>query len=473
MRELNIPIDRDDEYQIRNCITCLAGKHRSKPTTGMKQREVSKVFEHVHLDSTGKYKFENGDYYITIVVDHYSRYVHSFVTEGKDTINDTLAKWFKTQHILHGRAPKRITTDQGTEFSKIDYLLPTELYGNEGTDVYAAPHYDLAPTGHKEWNGTAERAIQTIKLLQKMVTAHLPQKAIEKYFSESVALATMIYNHLPHSSLEYQQPIGKYFNRKTDNIDEKSEYYDSQPARLFNGTPYGLPKLPMFLEDVVYFKKPKGKSIASKGYFIGYDSDYKILIYTGNSKKPQLLTDVTPLNSFELYRNRPLRKANQHLIASVTPATTIQPPSNIFKALKDPIWKACVDKEVASFLEHEVFEPCQSESELPEDSIKLHTFWLFNVKAYEHKPKGRLITINRDWVGQKNKEASSPVAKQLSCFLMFIQFALDNQLQISVYDISTAFLYAKIDDKQSFHLKTPLGFQDHIKTPFVRLRRHA
>lgn len=63
----------------------------------------------------------------------------------------------RTQHIFYGRGPEKITTDRGTEFKNIEYLLPAEKYGSQGVDGYYKPHIDFAAIDNK----TMEDSIRT------------------------------------------------------------------------------------------------------------------------------------------------------------------------------------------------------------------------------------------------------------------------------------------------------------------------
>lgn len=249
---------------------------------------------------------------------------------------------------------------------------------------------------------------------------------------------------------------------------------------MFFGTGYALPELPLFLEDVVFYTTPDDNSKAEEGYFIGYDMDYKLKI-NNKKHKTQLITSYRVLKSFELHRNKSIRQANEELIfvpqlfyQKITAIKKdIKIPSNVYAAKNDPLWKPSVEKEMAGFIKLNVFSKINERKKLPKHSLKMHTFWLFSLKPPLMTPKSRLITIHRDWVGKKNKEASSPVARQESCFLMFSQYAIDKTTDITTYDISTAFLHAEIDPKHYYFLDRPQGFEDYFTTKLVKLEKHA
>lgn len=174
MKLLNLPIKANDIAIIRQCITCLIHKHKLKATTGHKERNAEEVFQHLHMDPTGQYKQGKHTYYVVVIVDHYSRYMKTLVTkDDKSKISTLISQWFEQEHAKFGHAPHVITCDKGTEFNNIEYLM--DFGGNvcHGLEARVSPHLDLAPTGNKEWNGTAERAVQTFKLLRELITSHL------------------------------------------------------------------------------------------------------------------------------------------------------------------------------------------------------------------------------------------------------------------------------------------------------------
>lgn len=176
MKELKFEISESDEEQVRNCITCLTVKHKSKPTTGTKERNAEKIFQHIHVDTAGPFIRGEDTWYIVVIVDQYSRYMHTETTKSKVDIKHVLNNWLKEQHQIHQRKPEKITTDKGSEFVRLGYLHP-EWYDGKVIDIITRVDLDLAPTGNKQWNGTAERAVQTIKLLQKLVTSHLKSES--------------------------------------------------------------------------------------------------------------------------------------------------------------------------------------------------------------------------------------------------------------------------------------------------------
>lgn len=186
LKELKIPIKKEDQFQVKNCLTCIATKHKMKPTTGRKERNIDEVFQQIHVDTAGPFIRGKHKWYVVIVVDQYSKFMYSATTSNKHDIKDILNKWLQEQHTTYKRQPERITTDKGSEFYKLAYT--TNIYGNKSMEVLIEPHLDLAPTGNKQWNGTAERAVQTLKTLQKLITAHLNPESEKRFIREFLVL---------------------------------------------------------------------------------------------------------------------------------------------------------------------------------------------------------------------------------------------------------------------------------------------
>jgi hypothetical protein len=59
----------------------------------------------------------------------------------------------------------------------------------------------LAPTAIKEYNGVAERRVQTLKQIRQCVISHLTP-AHEDYFKKSIFLSTAICNRSPHNGIK-------------------------------------------------------------------------------------------------------------------------------------------------------------------------------------------------------------------------------------------------------------------------------
>lgn len=360
-----------------------------------------------------------------MIVDEYSRYTTTFTVDNKLEIPKKVNHWLLEQHIKHKRAPELITTDKGSEFTHIEYLLP-ESYSTNETQVLIQPTMNYAPTGNKQWNGISERTVQSIKLLRQLLTAHLQPNIADKFMARSYELATFIYNHLPHSSIGYDLPYGRYFTRPTgqhSNLTQEEKenrfmFIDSLPARIYNGDTYTLPQLPLFLEDVEFFIQKNSKTHALLGHFVGYNEQHQYIIQDAVLPKVHEVVDIKCLQSFKLVIKEPIRYANEPILPIYfTGDSTLVPikiPTSFPKADNDILWRKANDKEINSFLNHNVFE--EITGEIPDSAILLHTFWLFTLKHPTNIPKSRLITINREWVGHKQKDASSPVAKQQSNF---------------------------------------------------------
>lgn len=69
------------------------------------------------------------------------------------------------------------------------------------------PFLDVAPTGLKQYNGMAERHIQTIKRLKLCLMAHLPESSQNQFFREAYEHAVQLYNRLPHTGIGIRNPL--------------------------------------------------------------------------------------------------------------------------------------------------------------------------------------------------------------------------------------------------------------------------
>ncbi|MFT8744430.1 MAG: transposase family protein, partial [Lentilactobacillus hilgardii] len=155
--QLGIPLTDEDQIHIKHCLTCLSIKHKMKPTTKLKDRNTTQIFQKLHMDTAGPFSVSNKKWWVVLIIDEYSRYIHSIVTDSYGTINAQVNNWLCEQHIKHNRQPELITTDKGSEFKNIEYLLP-EAYANKGYQPLIRPLMNYTPIGNKQWNVLAERA---------------------------------------------------------------------------------------------------------------------------------------------------------------------------------------------------------------------------------------------------------------------------------------------------------------------------
>lgn len=516
MRKLGLNLTPADITAISRCKACKVWKFKNKPTTCNKDHTSTKPFEQLHMDTTGPHVIFGIKYYVVLLIDDFTRYLKVFIVRSKSDIVEAVGEYIDNEQSVRGYYPRFITTDKGSEFSGLGFEI-TKHWDYQPMGLRKVPYLNVAPTGNKQYNGLAERTVQTLKLIQTLIVSHLHPYYREKYFKESFELAAQIYNRTPHSGIGQEFPFGKYFNRKAKSLtdDERKDkdlYLSSQPAHMFLNIQRTLPELPMFLEDGFYPKEVKGKTSLYECFFVGYDeNDCTLVMYKNNVRKTFTIDKTTQfvrLGSFHIHKGEPTDKVGEvyssfvssvpfssseekFLKERVTPkivegvetinitklkqlgsVITKAPalvPRNFKEAMNLQEWVEAIEKEVNSFLKLGVYSAVK---ERLMDAKCLHTFWLFTRKI-TGEAKARLITIDPKMANVRDKGCSSPVARQLSLFIMFLQFTLENDLYFTVYDVKTAFLHAVVDDDENYILRTPLGFGLHFKTKFVRMNKYC
>lgn len=504
---------------IKDCLTCKAMKYKNKPTTGKKERPTQQIFEHLHLDTAGPIENTAGKWYVVLIVDDYSRYITPLVFQNKRQISSGLTGYLRHQYSLFHRIPNKITTDKGTEFHNLQFIVDGGPLNQAHMDRFLEPEIDLAPTGNKQYNGKAERSVQTIKNIWSCLTAHLTKEA-DIFTPYAFQLATTIYNRSPHSGISYNLPYGKYFERTTklhkdDNLAKRNNYLHTQPAFHHKNIKNTLPNLPMFLEDVLYSISTTHGNMVLPAYYVGITEENKLLVKIPGDpidKPPDITTKVVQLGSFELHRGGKLRKANEHspyktnyamyvtdkndqIVKAFTEieyqnltkpkhqkkklrtANAIMTDSLIPKSyqhamkIKGP-WINAIQSEIDAFLNQNVYEPFQQKP--PSNCTFLNTFWIFTIKYPSLKQKARLITVNPSTVGHRDKNSTSPVAKQTSLIALFLKFAHTQFLKFTTYDISTAFLHSPVEEDKYLLTRIPPGFRKYFpNTEYLRIKKYA
>ena len=138
------------------------------------------------------------------------------------------------------------------------------------------------------------------------------------------------------------------------------------------------------------------------------------------------------------------------------------------EALNSPFhvkWKEAIQSELNSLKENDTW----SETKLPDGKSTIKTKWIFKIKRdCRNNPerfKARLVAKGYDQEkGRDYNETFSPVVKHQS-FRLILAIAINENLLVHHIDISTAFLYGKIDEE--VYIEPPDGLKDKFKENVV------
>lgn len=263
LRKSGIEAAKSDT-KLQDCDVCAMGKMVSLPFVKPSQRCNEKLHI-IYSDVVGPMRVQSngGNKYFVIFIDDCTRWCEVFMLKNK---SDVLSKFkiFKSQiENVIGCKIKYLHTDNGTEFLNKNFtdFLEENGIGRRLTTPYTP-----------QSNGIAERMNRT--LLEKARCMLLSSGLPPSFWAEAVATACYIRNRCPTSSLNWEIPYEKLFN-KTVNIG----YF-----RTFGAKVHVLDKEP---------GKDKFAARSSPGIFVGYpaqSSGYRV--WLSEKKKIVISRDV-------------------------------------------------------------------------------------------------------------------------------------------------------------------------------------
>ena len=170
----------------KHCLTCQAIKANPHPIRpAIQPIQVAKPMDLVTLDITGPYpETHNGNRYILVMVDHFSRYVtlHAMPNQTAETIANCLVR----ELIPHMGLPKKILTDQGRNFESA--LLASLCAELNIQKVRTSPY-------HPACNGMNEKFHHT---LHQMLTAYVNRD--QSNWDQFLPAVQLAYNSSQHES---------------------------------------------------------------------------------------------------------------------------------------------------------------------------------------------------------------------------------------------------------------------------------
>jgi hypothetical protein len=152
-------LHEDIKQFVRTCDECQKRK-RGKEVAHLQPISISGAFEHIGIDVVGPLpRTIRGNRYIVVAIDYLTKWPEAKAIQLADAL--TIVPFIYEDVICRHGIPKRITTDQGTEFVN---ELTKEL-----CEAYQIKHIRTTAY-HPQANGLVERSNQTIKnTLAKLV----------------------------------------------------------------------------------------------------------------------------------------------------------------------------------------------------------------------------------------------------------------------------------------------------------------
>ena len=190
------------QLQPLDCDTCLQTKSKfTAPTLDHERQEVPNAkLEIVSADLMVPPRGEQG--YALVAVDKYSRL--TAVVFAGDRSTETLITATRRVFLLFGGAPtKRFVLNREGGFWSEGYrkfLLDNNV------------PYKFVPTAKHNFNGVAERTIQTLRTMSR--SALLQRQVSFKFWFYAVNYAAYVKNLLPHDNLDGLSPYCKFYGQQ-------------------------------------------------------------------------------------------------------------------------------------------------------------------------------------------------------------------------------------------------------------------
>ncbi|CAM8956338.1 unnamed protein product [Rhodiola kirilowii] len=138
-QNLVIGLPKISEVPDQVCSACAKGKQTRSSFHSKNVVSTLKAFELVHMDLCGPMRVQSreGNRYVFVIVDDYSRYTWVIFIRSKDEVFESFKTWVKLVERRFADKLKSIRTDHGTEF---DNGLFIALCTDQGIDHnFSAP----------------------------------------------------------------------------------------------------------------------------------------------------------------------------------------------------------------------------------------------------------------------------------------------------------------------------------------------
>ena len=192
-------MQNDIATYVKHCGKCQRNKHtntRRQPMTISTTGQTS--FEKIFVDLVGPLQeTERGNKYILTIQDELTKFTENIPLQNKEA--ETVAKGFTEQFILRHGIPKRIASDQGTEF--MNQVFKTICKTLKIEQMFSTAY-------HHESIGALENS-------HKVLGAYLRTYCTDRHtdWDEWIPFYTFSYNTAVHSETEYT-PLELVYGRR-------------------------------------------------------------------------------------------------------------------------------------------------------------------------------------------------------------------------------------------------------------------
>nr|GEU47553.1 retrovirus-related Pol polyprotein from transposon TNT 1-94 [Tanacetum cinerariifolium] len=433
------------------CSACQLGKSK-KHTHLPKAKNINlEVLNTIHVDFCGpmRVKTINGNKYILVIIDDYTRFTWVKFLRLKDETPEVVIKFLKQIQVGLNKTIRFIRTDNGTEFVHHDL---TNYY--ESVGIFHQKSVLRTP----QQNGVVERRNRTLVEADRTMLIFL--KALMFLWAEAVATACYTQNRSLIHTRHHKTPYELVHNKKPD----------LTFLRVFGALCYPINDS----EDL-----GKLQPTTAIGIFVGYAPSRKG--YRIYNKRTRRIMETIHIGLLSLVVLFPVNSAGIPSFTTIdqdVPSLSHSPSSSTLQSpclhqgvaaestLMDKNPFAPVDKDplINLFAPEPASSSSSSEDAIPQPNciMIIALKWIYKVKLDEYgdvmKNKAWLVAKGyRQEEGINFEEYFAPVLR-IEAIRIFIAKAASKNMTIYKMDVNTTFLNGEL--KEEVYVSQSEGFVD-------------
>nr|GEV56920.1 retrovirus-related Pol polyprotein from transposon TNT 1-94 [Tanacetum cinerariifolium] len=418
------------------CSTCAIGKRKKKSHKPKSKDTNQEKLYLLHMDLYGPMRVEsvNGNKYILVIIDDYSRFTWVKCLRSKDEAPNIIIKFLKMIQVQLKVPIRRIRTDNGTEFvnqTLRDYYKQVDI--SHETSVSRSP----------QQNGIVERRNHTLievartMLLYARASLFLWAEAVATTcFTQNCSIIRLRHDKTPYEILHDKLPDLSYFhvfgalcypNNESENLGKLQPNADIAPKAIApiaevvapeHVESTGLPSSTTVDQDAPSLSKTQTTP----------ETQPPVIPNDGEEDNHDI--EVAHMGNDSFFVSTRLQLHEQALFCYYDAFLTSVEPKTYKDVLTQSYWIKAMQKELNEFERHEVCELVPQRYKAMVITLK----WIYKLKLDELggilKNKARLVACGyHQKEGIDFEESFAPVAR-LEAIRIFLAFVAHKNMVI-------------------------------------------
>ena len=502
----------EDVDNIDKCDVCILSKQCILPYNQSNDRRSKRPLQLVHtdlvhVDKNGKH----GERYILTFIDDFSNFKAAYCLNNKSDVLDTFKEYVAYVESISQYQVNSIRCDNGSEYINTNFK---EFCRSRSIHIAVVDPYS------PQLNSVAERNNRTI--LDKARSLFLQSRLNVGFWPYAVETACFILNRITvkgdrtpvealcgnnkrpnvtrlrvFGSIAYRH-IPKQFRGKFDPKSEKGIMigYTATGYKLWfpNEDKIKCARNVVFVENrnisnwendrqrnsmqrnddikfvEIIVNKEVGNEVNRDEHLVESNvRSSENIVDTGVAVDSNMNVNVESERTRSVRERKVPKKFDDYVVASYMTSIGIECPSSYREAItckESEEWKEAMRREIDSMHGYDVWD-LVDEKEVGDSEI-VNCAWIYSIKECEGKPlfKARLVARG-NMLSEEEEDVFSPVVKATTLRTV-ISVCNSRNMKIGLYDVSTAFLNAKLCDR-IVYMKQPAGFAK--KGRVCRLKR--